>query len=788
MTFTSGIRGIALAMLAASALATPGWGQGTATIEGTITDPRGQPLTGVSVMVEALRVSTLTDGQGAYRLTGVPAGVHTLLVRLVGFDARRDTVTVAAGATVKRDIRLTATVVELDAVVVSATGEAERAARMPVAMGAVRREELATARPAHPSEVMNRMAGVWVNVTGGEGHTTAIRQPMTTDPVYLYLEDGVPSRSTGFFNHNALYEINLPQAEGIEVIKGPGTALYGSDAIGGVISASTRPPARTAELSATGEGGEWGFARFMGSASNTFGANGLRADFNYTRTDGWRDGTSYDRQSATARWDHQFATGRLKTVVAFSNIDQNTAGSSAIMEPDYLNYPTVNYTPVSFRKVQALRVSSAYERQGARSLISVTPFARYNSMEMIPNWTLTFDPQRSKTENTSLGMIARYRYDFGALDARMIVGADIDYSPGSRFENIIGTTSYQRTVDSTSTSVKKARVFTAYRDSTPVYDYDVAFHGISPYAHFEASPVPRLRVTAGARFDALSYSYDNFLSVVDTGGWRRAADTSLSYTRLSPKLGATYAFGTGVTAFAAFRAGFRAPSEGQIFRQGRSINTVALRPVKVESYELGLRGRLARRLTYDIATYVMTKYDDILSFTEVDTVAGTPIQTVTTVNAGETRHRGVELTLGLEATRDLVFTAGYTYGRHTYERWQPSATVDYSGNEMDVAPRHFGSARVRYTPAFLGGGDLQAEVARMGWFYMDPANLHYYEGHTLVNLRGSFVLYHHATLFVRVMNLTNKRYAERATFATDLRGEEFSPGLPRTLYLGVQYQ
>ena len=87
---------------------------------------------------------------------------------------------------------------------------------------------------------MGRMPGVWVATTGGEGHMTAIRQPLTTNPVYLYLEDGVPTRSTGFFNHNALYEINMPQADAIEVTKGPGSALYGSDAIGGVVNVLTR--------------------------------------------------------------------------------------------------------------------------------------------------------------------------------------------------------------------------------------------------------------------------------------------------------------------------------------------------------------------------------------------------------------------------------------------------------------------------------------------------------------------------------------------------------------------
>ena len=764
-----------MTVLAVAAFAATAQGQGAGAVRGSVTDPRGQPLAGATIILEGSSVAGHSDRDGRYLLGGVPAGVHIFRTRLVGYVARRDTVSVIAGDTVTLELRLALSAVDLDPIVISATGEAERLTRTPVAIGSVRRDELAAARPAHPAEIMNRLAGVWVNVTGGEGHTTAIRQPMTTDPVYLYLEDGIPSRSTGFFNHNALYEINLPQAEGVEVIKGPGTALYGSDAIGGVVSASTRPPARTPELSTTVEGGAWGFARFLGSASNTFGANGLRADVNYTRTDGWRDGTAYDRQSATARWDRLFASGgvRLKTVVAFSSIDQQTAGSSAIDSADFAQRPEVNYTPISFRKVRALRISSAYERQGARSSISITPFARFNSMEMIPNWTLTFDPQRSTTENTSLGLISRYRRDFAALDARVILGADFDFSPGSRFERIIDTTKqnlgYGR------------EVFTAFRDSTPVYDYDVAFHGISPYVHLEASPLPRLRVSVGARYDRLGYNYDNQLSDTAAGRWRRPADTSLSYTRLSPKLGATYAFGTGATAFAAFRAGFRAPSEGQIFRQGSSVNTIGLRPVKVESYELGLRGRIGQRFTYDVAGYVMTKFDDILSYTLAS--GATEI-----VNAGETRHRGVEVSLGLEATRDLVVTAGYTYGRHAYEQWVISTTgTNYSGNEMDVAPRHFGSARLRYTPAFLGGGDLVAEVSRMGWYYMDPADSHYYTGHTLLNLRGSWVLLHRATLFARVMNATNKRYAERATFTT-ARGEEFSPGLPRTLYLGVQYQ
>ncbi|MCK4705738.1 MAG: Plug domain-containing protein, partial [Gammaproteobacteria bacterium] len=122
----------------------------------------------------------------------------------------------------------------LGEITVTGTREKTLKAETPATVGTIDSEEIANVKPSHPSEIMSRIPGVHINVTGGEGHMTAIRQPLGTSALYLYLEDGIPTRSTGFFNHNALYEVNVPQAGGIEVNKGPGTALYGSDAIGGV--------------------------------------------------------------------------------------------------------------------------------------------------------------------------------------------------------------------------------------------------------------------------------------------------------------------------------------------------------------------------------------------------------------------------------------------------------------------------------------------------------------------------------------------------------------------------
>src|SRR5574343_317976 len=482
-------------------------------------------------------------------------------------------------------------------VTVTATREGQLLSETPASVGVIKEKALREVKPSHPSEIMGQVPGVWVNVTGGEGHQTAIRQPLTTSPVYLYLEDGIPTRATGFFNHNALYEVNLPMAGGIEVSKGPGSALYGSDAIGGVVNVLTRRPPSKTEIEASVEAGSYGWTRAMVTGGSSFGDQAFRADLNLTHTDGWRDKTGYDRQSGTLRWDSAVGdNATLKTVATYSNIDQQTAGSSAISRNDYLNNPRVNYTTISLRKVQAFRLSSAYEQETDGGLFSITPYYRNDTMDLLANWSLSYDPTIYTTENQSFGTLLKYRHDFAPLRTRLIVGLDLDYSPGSRSENRISTTS---------TGTGYTRIYTSYTMGARIYDYDVAYKGASPYVHPEISPLDKLRFPAGLRYDHISYSFDNHFGTtpVRTGSayYGQAADGDISYTHLSPKLGATYALNDSNSAFAAYNHAFRTPSEGQLFRPSVASSAAAallgaeaarnLKPIKVDSFEIGLRGK-----------------------------------------------------------------------------------------------------------------------------------------------------------------------------------------------------
>ena len=654
----------------------------------------------------------------------------------------------------------------LDEITVTGTREATAKSESSATTTLVQEEEVHRLRPSHPAEVMNRVAGVHVNVTSGEGHMTAIRQPITTSPVYLFLEDGIPTRSTGFFNHNALYEVNVPQSGAVEILKGPGTALYGSDAIGGVINVMTRSAPTEAEFEANVELGGHGWKRTLLTGGNSWADDGFRADLNITHKDGWVDGTEYDRKSATLRWDHFMDSGAsLKTVLATSYIDQAQTG--AISKTDYEDNPTINYTPIGFRQVEAIRLSSAYEHETASTLTSVTPYFRHNVLDLMPTWALSYDPTIYTTQNNSFGLALKHRRDYAPMRTRVIVGADIDYSPGSRDEKSIN-------------AVKDGSIYTSYTINQTVYDYDVTFKGVSPYVHVETSPNDRLRLNAGLRYDMLSYDYDNKLSVVTAGLHRRPGDTTVDFSHLSPKLGATYILSKNLNGFVSYKHAFRAPSEGQLFRQGRAENTVDLKPVKVDSFEVGLRGKAGKQFSYEVSLYNMTKRDDIVSFR--NTIDGTR----ETLNAGKTLHRGIEVGLGLAITPRIKLDAGLSYAKHTYEDWSPKSGTDYNGNEIKQAPRFLGNLSLSYKPIVLNGGLVELNWQRMGSYWEDDENTNKYKGHSLLNLLVNYPVNKSLEFYGRLDNITDERHSTRASFS-QFRGEELSPGLPRTLYAGMNY-
>uniref|UniRef100_UPI002FC7B7CA TonB-dependent receptor n=1 Tax=Aromatoleum sp. TaxID=2307007 RepID=UPI002FC7B7CA len=529
------------------------------------------------------------------------------------------------------------------------------------------------------------------------------------------------------------------------------------------------------------------------SGGNGYENGGWRGDLNLTKTDGWRDDTGYDRKSGTLRWDHFIGDSTLlKTVLGFSEIDQETGANSPLVRGDYKHDPTRNYLPIAFREVSALRLSTSYERDMGDSLLSITPYVRDNSMDLLASFALRFDPSIAKTENRSYGLMAKWRQDFVPLRARLIAGVDLDVSPGSRREN---------RVDPTTRGAGASEEFIAYRVGPRIYDYDVEYRGISPYLHGEISPTEKLRLTAGLRYDDMRFDFDNkFVGDVirvDSSFYGQSSDSRVSFRRATPKLGATYALGVQTHLFASYNQGFRAPSESQLFRPSRTSirdrngvldvprslaaaralaqSALELDAIKAEQYELGVRG-VAAGVSYDLVAYELTKRDDIVSQRDPVTT-----QTIAT-NAGKTRHRGVELGLGAPVVRNLRLDVALSYAKHEFVDWTTNQG-DFSGNEQQSAPRFISNARLTWTPT--DALRAQFEWIGIGSYWLDDANTVKYGGHNVFNLRGNFALTPKVSLFGSVNNLTDRRYADSAQLSTNST-PAYSPALPRTVIAGVE--
>ncbi|MDN3640582.1 TonB-dependent receptor [Simiduia curdlanivorans] len=674
----------------------------------------------------------------------------------------------------------------LETITVTATREEVRLADTAASVGILTEQALAEINPMHSADALNRIAGVNVVQlgSGGSGVAAAIRQPVSYNPVYLYLENGVPTRSPGFFNHNALYEVNVSQADSVEVFKGPGSALYGSDAIGGLVNVITGRAATESYAKLNAEGGEHGWKRAQLKGAHVGDDHSISGALAVTDSDGWREHTAYQRTDANLNWNT--IVGSFDVVTLFTGSElENESGGAGLLRQDYLNNPEKAGNLIGYRDVSAYRLTSQWHAELGDGEITLTPFARQNDLEYIATWTLNTgrevckpwqspncqldsqDAHINQNGHSSVGIQVKYKRDISAINGLMVTGLDTDLSRGDTTQTYI-----------TRTDSDPGSYWLSYQKEQDIYDYRVDFSALAPYLHIESQITQSLRISAGLRYDQIDYDYHTELSPNDAQGsiHKRPEDTQLSYNHTSPKLGLTWQINDRYNSYMAYRHAFRIPTEGQLFRSGATVDSTALAPVKADSFEIGLRGTPAEWLNIDTSIYHMILQDEIISLTDNSTGARYYS------NAGKTQHQGLELALSASLEENWQTGFAYTYALHTYVDWQDGSN-DYSGLEQPNAPKHIGNLWLQYRPNWLNGGRIEAEWRHQSPSFIDEANTLSYEGHDLFNLRGSFNLSDELQLYANLLNATDARFAESVA----KWGPTYTPGRPRTLIAGINY-
>ena len=303
---------IPVSFIAALACVLPsrGHAQSGGAVGGTVTDPDGQPLSGVAVAVQGLGLWVATSAIGRYVLPRVPAGPQRLEFRRIGYAMRQVTVTVTAGTPATADAVLDPEPIELGTVLVEGVSRApDRMIDAPAAVDVVRP---ATAEPLTITGqiplALARVPGLDVTQSGvndfnvnARGFNTMLSRKM------LVLQDG-RELATALVIRQTWGALSEPLEDlgQIEVIRGPGSALYGANAYDGVINITTPPARDLVGTKLTLGGGELGTARADLRQADVWlnGRLGYRVNLGYTRSDDWtRSRTAKDLSD----WKQEYA-------------------------------------------------------------------------------------------------------------------------------------------------------------------------------------------------------------------------------------------------------------------------------------------------------------------------------------------------------------------------------------------------------------------------------------------------------------------------------------------------
>lgn len=665
----------------------------------------------------------------------------------------------------------------LDETVVTATRRSQSLIDYAGSADRIAGDDVDLVAPTHSSEVINRAAGSMIQRGSGEESLVALRSPVLTGGgacgAFLVLEDSIPIRPIGFCNANELFELDTEQAHAIEVLRGPGGALYGSNAMHGTINVLPADPAEMPALGLTLDTGSDQYWRGRVSGATSV----ANTDYGFaalgTHDGGFREHSGFDEYKLNAAVvDHQEG-GTLTLRFSGSYLDQDTAGY--IVGRDAYKDPAVRFTnpnPEAFREASSERATLHWEQPlGDVSTFDLRAYLRNSHMRFLQHFLL--GKPLEVNGQTSSGFLLTFSRS-PTTGVRLTAGIDGELALSELLEVQDGPTT------------GGSPVANAIRPAGKHYDYSVDSWVLAPYGQLALPFASRWEFTAGARFEYVSYAYDNHMIAGNTdesgvacpvpgGGclYNRPADRDDSFSNLAPKASLLVHLTQRESAYIALARGFRAPEQTELYRLQRQQTVADLHSEQLDSAEIGLHGA-ERAIRYSLAAFYMNKSNVILRDANGFNVSN-----------GRTHHRGVEFDFDWRLARAWTLSAAGTYAHHTYafNRAADAGEQIVDGNDVDTAPRQVGSAQLAWRPVDAVRTEL--EWVHVGKYFVDAANTETYPGHDLLNLRAAWSINPAWTLRLRVNNLTNVTYADRADLAFgNLR---YFPGRDRSVFVEIGY-
>jgi outer membrane receptor protein involved in Fe transport len=614
-------------------------------------------------------------------------------------------------------------------------------------------DEIALIRPTHAAEVFARFPGVWISRGSEQEHLTAIRSPVFTGPgscgEFQVLENGIPIRPAGFCNVNNLFEVPIELASAVEVLRGAAGALFGGNAVHGVINVVSGDVARDAPIEISLEGGPYDYAQArLGGAVEGAGQR-LGVAFLGTHANGYREATGHDEQKLVI--GHDATVGRFDVHTTFSgtNLNQETGGFVVGYGAYEDSRRDDNPNPEAYRDAWSWRVASRWQTDLTEgTALEITPYARRSDMQFLQHF-LPGQPLE-KNGQTSAGVQV---LGSGGDALAWRAGAVGEWAEGDLYE-------FQE------------NPLSAARPAGVHYDYEVESLLAAGFYDLRWAFAEALALVHGGRVEWLGYDYDNLTTAGDAGIYSRPADRDDDFDNAAARLGLEWTPLPGTRLYGLVATAFRPPQATELYRLQSGQEVADLDSERVTSIELGLR-RSTSALDYAVSAFAERSRDLVLRDANGFNV-----------NGGRIDSRGVELEglWNIDEQQRLSLTVSYARHEYAFDRTLAGGEVIEDGKDVDTAPRWLGSLQWRVSPVESLVSEL--EVVYQGEHYVNSENTADYPGHVVVNWRGSWQANDRFRLFARVVNLFDEEYADRADYA--FGNYRYFPAMPLQLYAGFE--
>ncbi len=745
---------------------------GQVSITGKVINSQSNPITNASIHLLNTQVTLLSNGEGSFNINNVKAGKYIIQLSAIGYATIAKEIEVKEKNNTAFNFQLQNSLVQLEAVTVTAEKKEELLQNTSVSVTAISSKQVEEFRLWKSKDLTAIVPNLYSGNSGDGRNVTSIRGITTTsyDPAVATYIDGVNQFSLD------TYIPQLADVERIEVLRGPQGTLYGRNAMGGVINIITKQPNNSTNGFVELNIGNYNQQRYSAGIRTVlvknklfFGASGVFSKRNGYYNNQFNN-TSFDKQNElSGNYYLKYLPGP-KWAVTLNVKHQNNKNDGA--------FPLVNGVDEAFTNPFQLN-QNAVGRMIDNTL----------------NASLSVNHTGDKINFSSqLAWQNNHRYynapldgDFSPLDIVTVIN-----NYGNKWNNVKVVTHEMKFSSPANKSSQlswtagtyffhqnnPAKQATHFGKDAGVYGVpDTDFStintttgkntGIALYGQVNYPITKKLSVIAGLRYDyenkklAVQGEYqkdgqDAFVTVADTSG-------VVHFSAVSPKLGLQYQLAGNSNLFANYSRGFRTGGLTQLSSDPSQPPLYPYKPEYSNNIEVGIKNNfLDDKLRLNVTVFLTH-----VNNAQVPTLV-LPDAITVTKNTGELNSKGAELELLYKPVKGLQveYSVGYTDAKYKSLKVSSNGdNVNLDGKKQIFTPDVTSMLTVQYSYVISTKHQVRL-IARGEWYYLgrryfDLANTIQQPSYNLLNTRVG-VSCKHLDVFFWARNITNRKYIEYA--------------------------